>query len=204
MRRITFLAGGLALAAGLSACSSGEPLTGDTSSSTGSDIKGAFTLPDITFTDNDGQKYNLRKDSVGHTTAVFFGFTNCPDVCPTTMADLSQAVRKLDKAERERFRVVFVTADPDRDDPQLLDRWLGSFDSSFTGLTGSIENTDAAAEKLGISIDRPEDRKGDYLVGHGSQTIVFSPEGESELMWRYGTKPTDMVSDVRRLVEDDA
>ncbi|CAM4194854.1 SCO family protein [Nocardiopsis rhodophaea] len=202
--RITMpLAGGLALLAALTACSGPGNQPGDDSPYTGTEIDGAFTLPSITFTDNKGKDYNLKADSEGVTTAVFFGFTNCPDICPTTMADMAQAVDKLDPDERERFKVVFVTADPDRDDPELIDMWLSSFNPDFTGLSGTLEDTDEAASDLGISISRPEDREGDYQVGHGSQTLVFSPEGESELMWNYGTEPDAIADDLKLLLKED-
>lgn len=207
MRCTTLGASGMALLAltALAGCS--EPAQpADDTPYTGSSIDGAFSLPELTFTNTQGEDYNLAKDSSGTTTAVFFGFTNCPDVCPTTMADMAQAVDQLDKERRERFQVVFVTADPDRDDPELMGRWLESFDSSFTGLSGSIEDTDQAASDLGISIDRPkpEERTGEYDVGHGSQVLVFSPEGDSELMWKYGTEPEDMAEDVTLLLDEEA
>ncbi|MFC7741690.1 SCO family protein [Nocardiopsis composta] len=193
-------AAGAAAAVLLAGCGP-QAATGDDSPYNGSEVKGAFTLPDADFTDSKGEEYNLREDSAGAYTAVFFGFTNCPDICPTTMADMAQAVAELDEAERDRLNVVFVTADPDRDDPELLDMWLGSFDPSFTGLTGDLETTDAAASELGISIERPEDREGDYQVGHGSQVLLFSPEGESELMWRYQTGPDAIAEDLGALLD---
>ncbi|RNL81754.1 SCO family protein [Halostreptopolyspora alba] len=211
MRTTPLYAGGLVplVLAALAACS-GQPQQPaqpeEDSPYNGSDIEGAFTLPDTDFTTTEGENYNLREDSSGTTTAVFFGFTNCPDICPTTMADLGQAVDQLDEDQRERFGVVFVTADPERDDRELIDRWLGSFDPSFTGLRGPLDRTDDAAESMGISIDRPEpeERSGDYNVGHGSQVLVFSPEGESELMWDYGTEPAAMAEDVTALLAEDA
>ena len=204
MRITTPLAGGLALLAALTACAAPQARPGDDSPYNGTEIEGAFTLPDLTFTDNEGADYNLAADSAGTTTALFFGFTNCPDICPTTMADMAQAVDRLDPAEQDRFQVVFVTAAPDRDDPELLDMWLESFDPSFTGLSGTIEDTDAAAADLGISIERPEDRSGDYQVGHGSQILVFSPAGTSELMWSYGTGPDAIADDLHLLLKEDA
>lgn len=196
------LAGGIALLAALTACSAPQQPGAD-SPYNGTDIDGAFTLPETTFTDTGGGDYNLKQDSAGTTTAVFFGFTNCPDICPTTMADMAQAVDRLDTEQRAEFQVVFVTADPERDTPELLRRWLDSFDPSFTGLNGSLGNTDEAAGDLGISIDRPEDRSGQYQVGHGSQILVFSPEGESELMWRYGTGPDAIAEDLELLLEEE-
>lgn len=205
MRTSIRIAGTAAVLAVLTGCAAEQGTGGQTDSPyNGTEITGTFTLPDTDLTDTAGRDYNLRKDSAGATTAVFFGFTNCPDICPTTMADAAQAVQELDAEQRDRLNVVFVTADPDRDDPELLRTWLDSFDRSFTGLTGSTEDIDAAADTLGISIERPEDRSGDYQVGHGSQMLVFSPKGESELMWSFGTEPDAMVEDLRLLLEEQA
>ncbi|GAA3734733.1 protein SCO1/2 [Spinactinospora alkalitolerans] len=204
MRFSVPVVGGLALLTTLAACAApaGPTGAGDDSPYNGTEIGGTFELPDITLTDTSGEDYNLREDSAGSTTAVFFGFTNCPDICPTTMADMAQAVQLLEPEQREGVDVVFVTADPDRDDTEVLRMWLDSFDSSFTGLTGETADIDSAAEELAVSIERPEDRTGNYQVGHGSQTLVFSPEGESELMWRYGTEPDAIAEDLRLLLEE--
>jgi protein SCO1/2 len=188
----------------LAACSGGQQQPGDDSPYNGTPIDGAFELPDATFTDTDGADYHLRDDSAGRTTAVFFGFTNCPDICPTTMADLAVATADLTPEERDAFSVVFVTADPERDDPDLLRTWLDSFDPSFTGLSGDLDTTDSAAADLGVSVDRPEDRSGDYQVGHGSQTLVFGPDGTSRLMWSYGTEPDAIAGDLRLLLAEEA
>ncbi|GAA3736001.1 SCO family protein [Salinactinospora qingdaonensis] len=205
MRTITtVIAGGLALLAMLTGCAQQQPSPGDESPYNGTEITGAFTLPDATFTTTEGEDYNLKQDSAGTLTAVFFGFTNCPDICPTTMADISQAVEKLSAEQREHFQVIFVTADPQRDDTEVMRMWLDSFDSSFIGLTGELATIDAAAADLGVSIERSEDRSGDYQVGHGSQVLLFSPEGRSQLMWRYGTEPAAMTEDLRMLLEQEA
>ncbi|GAB3492087.1 SCO family protein [Nocardiopsis coralliicola] len=193
-----------AAAALLTGCAGPQAATGDDSPYHGSPID-SFTLPDAEFTDQHGDPYHLRDDSAGRYTALFFGFTNCPDICPTTMADLSQAVDRLGEPERADFGVVFVTADPDRDDPELLDMWLSSFNPSFSGLSGDIATTDAAAEELGIMVDRPaeDERDGDYQVGHGSQVLLFGPDGESRLMWSYGTGAEEIAEDLTAVMEEE-
>lgn len=205
MRRKMCAAAGAAAAVALLAGCGGQAATGDGDSPyNGSEIEGAFTLPSTEFTDNKGEPYDLKADSAGTYTAVFIGFTNCPDICPTTMADLSQAAGMLDEAERDEFRTVFITADPERDDPELLDMWLSSFDPSFVGLTTDLEATDATAEELGISVSRPEDRSGDYQVDHGGQTLLFDPEGNSQVMWSYGTEPEKIAEDLETVIGEDA
>lgn len=196
-------AGAAAVTALLAGCG-GQAATGDQGPYNGSEIKGAFTLPSTEFTDNKGEPYDLKEDSAGKYTAVFIGFTNCPDICPTTMADLSQAVGMLDESERGEFQTVFITADPERDDPELLDMWLSSFDPSFVGLTADLEKTDATADELGISVSRPEDRSGDYQVDHGGQTLLFDPEGNSRVMWSYGTGSEQIAEDLETVIGEDA
>ncbi|MDA2808652.1 SCO family protein [Nocardiopsis suaedae] len=205
MRRMTMAAAGAAAGAALLAGCGGQAATGSGDSPyNGSEIEGAFTLPSTEFTDNKGEPYDLKEDSAGKYTAVFMGFTNCPDICPTTMADLSQAKGMLDESTQKEFQTVFITADPERDDPELLDMWLGSFDPSFVGLTTNLEDTDATADELGISVSRPEDRSGDYQVDHGGQTLLFDPEGESQVMWSYGTEPEKVAEDLETVIGEGA
>src|ERR1700754_1423726 len=99
----------------------------------------SFRLPDTRLTGMDGRSYDLRKRTAGSVSMLFFGFTHCPDVCPTTMADVAGAMRLLTPAERTKVKVVFISADPARDTPKALKSYLGNFDTSFIGLTGPLK-----------------------------------------------------------------
>src|SRR5207344_2115285 len=108
----------------------------------------------------------------GHLTLVFFGYTNCPDICSIQMATLKQS---LDRVEVPA-KVVFITTDPERDTPDRLRSWLDSFDTSFIGVTGSIEAIDQAQRDIGVTVAVPDTAKpnGDYTVGHSSAVFVFT------------------------------
>lgn len=104
--------------------------------------------PDLTLTDQHGHSYNLAEQTSGRPTLLYFGYTHCPDVCPTTMADIAGAASKLPTPERKQLRVVFVSTDPDRDTPQRLSAWLGAIDPGFIGLTGDFRAVQTAASSL--------------------------------------------------------
>jgi protein SCO1 len=114
--------------------------------------------PDFVLRDADGNRFDFREQTAGRPTYVYFGYTDCPDECPTAMADLAAALRRTDAGLREKVRVVFVTTDPERDDPARLRSWLGQFSDAFVGLHGTQEEVDAAQRAAGI---RPASRGGD-------------------------------------------
>ena len=112
--------------------------------------------PDFTFTSTTGAPYQFRKETDGRVTLLFFGYTYCPDVCPMHMANISAVLKKLDYADRQRVRVVFVTTDPDRDTPQRLRSWLDQIDTSIVGVAGSMDQINALQQSLGLGSAKPE------------------------------------------------
>ncbi|MEJ7704387.1 MAG: SCO family protein [Geodermatophilaceae bacterium] len=104
--------------------------------------------PDLTLLDTAGRPFSLADRPDDEVTVIFFGYTHCPDVCPTTMADLAVAGRQLPPEVREQVTVAFITEDPQRDTPEALRAWLDQFDSSFLGLLGGNEATQAALAEL--------------------------------------------------------
>ena len=125
-------------------------------------IDPAKPRPSFTLTDTTGQPYDFAAETSGKLTFVFFGYTNCPDVCPITMATLTSA---LDQLPGTAATVVFITTDPSRDTPQRLTEWLGKFPVNVVGLTGSLADLEAAQKAVGISTaiaDAP-DQNGKYL-----------------------------------------
>jgi protein SCO1/2 len=136
-----------------------------------------FKKPDLVLTDTHGKKYDLRAQTKGRPTLIYFGYTHCPDVCPLTMSNIAVAKKRLPKAEQDKLRVVFVTTDPERDTPAALGTWLKAQDPDFIGLTGGFPAIQAAARQLGISIDPPEKKKdGTIVSSHGTEVIAFSPK----------------------------
>ncbi|MDK3256337.1 SCO family protein [Blastococcus capsensis] len=137
---------------------------------------------------------------------VFFGYTHCPDVCPTTMADLGIALQRTPEQVQERSQVVFITSDPERDTPAVLTDWLDHFDSGlatpFVGLTAAPEQVTAVAESMGVSLSPPQvGPDGTVTVQHGAQTLAFV-DGRAGLVWTSGSTSEDYRVDLARLVGD--
>jgi protein SCO1/2 len=138
-----------------------------------------FAKPDLTLTDTHGKPFDLRKETDGHPTLLYFGYTNCPDTCPLVMSNISIAKSKLPKAEQKKLRVVFVTTDPERDTPEALGSWLRAQDPSFIGLTGDIKKVEKAAKSVGVSVaPTHKDENGDIVATHGVQVLAFSPKDD--------------------------
>ncbi|MGW3337220.1 SCO family protein [Streptomyces sp. NPDC001009] len=194
----------------LSACGSGDDASSPVSvvsEESGSDkaatvLDQPFTKPDLVLTDTHGKKYDLRAATKGHPTLVYFGYTHCPDVCPTTMSNIAVAMKALPKAEQDDLRVVFVTTDPGRDTPAELGKWLKSIDARFTGLTGDFSTIQAGARSVGISVEpTSKDKNGKTVSVHGTQVIAFSPKTDGGYVL-YGEDATvdDWTKDLPRLV----
>ena len=113
---------------------------------------GGNPLPDVTLTDQDGNPYNLAKDPATKAVVLFFGYTNCPDVCPGIMADMATAKRRLPEDIVDDVTLILVTTDPARDTPEALKEYLARVDDSFVGLSGSLDDVKPAAMSLGLDI----------------------------------------------------
>jgi protein SCO1/2 len=145
----------------------------------------------------DGQPFDLRKRTAGKVTLLFFGFTNCPDVCPTTMADIASALSEVGQEVRSQVAVVFVTTDPARDTGEVIDRWLGQFDKTFIGVTGTLDRIHKEAERLGVALTDPERQPdGTYLVTHGTQVIAFAKDDTARVAYLAGTQVKDYMHDL--------
>ncbi|MFI9627517.1 SCO family protein [Streptomyces sp. NPDC052042] len=162
-----------------------------------------FTKPDLVLTDTHGKKYDLREQTKGKPTLIYFGYTNCPDVCPLIMSNIAFAKRALPKADQDNLRVVFVTTDPERDTPSSLGSWLKSQDPSFIGLTGDFTAIQQGARQIGIGIDAPKKEKDGTVVSmHGSQVIAFSPKTDKGyLLYSEDTSPDDYTKDLPEIVK---
>jgi protein SCO1/2 len=132
---------------------------------------------DLSVTETDGSTWRYDHAVKGRITLLYFGYTSCPDVCPTTMADLASALGKVRASVRDRVVVQFVSSDPVRDTATQIRSWLGQFDPTFHGGRAPIDDVIAAARSYGISIKAPVSTKGDYQVTHGAQLLVLRPGG---------------------------
>ncbi|WP_434592226.1 SCO family protein [Streptomyces sp. A5-4] len=163
-----------------------------------------FTKPNLVLTDTHGKKYDLREQTKGKSTLIYFGYTNCPDVCPLTMSNIAIAYKKLPQADRDKLRVVFVTTDPERDTPEALGKWLkGAGDPAFTGLSGDFPTIQAGARQLGIGIDPPKKEKDGTVVSmHGAQVIAFSPKTDGGyVLYGEDTTADDYTKDLPKLLK---
>ncbi|MET7742153.1 SCO family protein [Streptomyces sp. NPDC005385] len=213
MRKKTYAVAALFAAAALtlSACGSGDDSNkpvADVSVAADSGkaatvLDQPFAKPDLVLTDTNGKKFDLRAQTKGRPTLVYFGYTHCPDVCPLTMNNLAVAKKQLPKAEQDKLRVVFVTTDPDRDTPAALRTWLKGIDPDFIGLTGDFSTIQAGARTLGISIEpTSKDKNGKLVSVHGTQVIAFSPKTDGGYVL-YGEDATvdDYTKDLPKIVE---
>jgi protein SCO1/2 len=163
------------------------------------DITGADYGRDFTLTDHHGKTRTLA-DFRGKVVVVFFGYTRCPDVCPTTLADLKVAREQLGE-EGKRVQVLFITVDPERDTRQLLASYVPAFDPSFLGLYGDAAATARVAKDFKVFYQKaPGKTPESYTVDHTSASYVFDPQGRLRLLVRPGNVP-NLVADLRTLLE---
>jgi protein SCO1 len=214
MRKKTFAAAALVAAATLtlSACGSGDDSNSPVSvvsEEAGSDkaatvLDQPFKKPDLVLTDTKGEKYDLRKETAGKPTLIYFGYTHCPDICPLTMNNIAVAKKQLPKSEQDKLTVVFVTTDPARDTPAELGKWLKGVDTSFVGLTGDFATIQASARTLGISIEpsHKDKKTGKTVSVHGTQVVAFSPKTDAGYVL-YGEDATvdDYTKDLPKLIK---
>jgi protein SCO1/2 len=162
------------------------------------DITGVDYGRTLALTDHNGRPRTL-EDFRGKAVVLFFGFTHCPDVCPTTLADLSQALKQLGPDAR-RVQVLFVTVDPERDTPQALAKYVTAFDPRFLGLFGDAEATRRTAQEFKIYYEKR--KTGDsYSVDHSGQSYVIDPQGRLRLLVRPDRIRQDLVEDLKALLQ---
>jgi protein SCO1/2 len=162
------------------------------------DITGADYAHKLSLPDFDGHERSLT-DFKGKVVYVFFGFTQCPDVCPTTMAELAEVRRKLG-ADGKRVQGVFVTIDPERDTPSVLKAYLQAMDPSFIGLRGSLAQTEAVAREFKVFYQKVQTQSG-YTMDHTAGAFVFDPDGQVRLFARYGIGVDALTADIRQLLK---
>jgi protein SCO1/2 len=194
----------LGLLLGAAACKAGALPVSQTGLH-GAELKPPRPKPDFTLTSMDGTPYRFRQQTDGYATLLFFGYTHCPDVCPVHMANLGAVMKKLPARVTDRVRVVFVTTDPKRDTPDRLKNWLGNFDPSFVGLTGSEDEIRRAEQVAGLppaQIDTTGSKGfNDYSVGHAAFVIGYTPDNMMRVMYPFGTRQSDWAQDLPRLAQ---
>jgi protein SCO1/2 len=162
----------------------------------------ATPKPDFTLTDTAGHPFNLSTQTAGDVTLLYFGYTHCPDVCPTTMADLALGLEKVSPAVRTRVKVVFVTTDPNRDTEGVIRSWLNAFNPTFIGLTGTSSQIDAAERAVGMPPATVVPLgNGNYSVDHAAYVLAFTTDDEAHVVYPDGYGASTWAHDLPRLVK---
>lgn len=165
----------------------------------GTDISGAQFGNSLALTDHHGTPRQLT-DFKGKVVALFFGYTHCPDVCPTTMDDLSKALRLLG-SDRSQVQVLFVTLDPERDTQEVLAQYVPSFDESFLGLYGDVSATEQVAQDFKLFYKKQASGgNSGYTIDHSAGIYVFDKQGALRVFMNHGQKPQDIAHDLKQLM----
>ncbi|HSI44129.1 MAG TPA: SCO family protein [Methylotenera sp.] len=163
------------------------------------DITGADFAQTLNLTDHNGKRRTL-DEFKGKVVALFFGYTHCPDVCPTTMADLKQTMKLLGP-KADEVQVLFVTLDPERDTQEVLAKFVPSFDKRFIGLRGTNEEIEATAKNFKIFMSKvASEGRGDYTIDHSAGMYIYDKTGKIRLYVDYGEKPADIANDIKTIL----
>jgi protein SCO1/2 len=163
-----------------------------------SDVSAQYAQADFHLFDVSGKPRSLA-DFRGKVVAMFFGYTHCPDVCPTTLADMAQVMRLLDK-DAGKVQVLFVTLDPERDTRELLAQYVPAFYPGFMGLSGDAAATAQAAKAFGVIYQKQAGNKGSYTLDHSAGTYLIGADGKVVLLAPYQQKTEFLVQDIRLLL----
>jgi len=165
-------------------------------------LEPALPRPAFTLTDTRGAPYEFARETHGLLTFLFFGYTNCPDVCPVHVANVAAVLHTLPFEDQQKARFVFVTTDPQRDTLPALRRWLDHFDKAFVGLRGDDAAVTQIMQAIGLppavrSVPGPDGR---YEVGHPATVIVFTADDSAHVLYPFGTRQEDWAEDIPRLL----
>ena len=185
----------------LGACSGGSQEPEAPATISGAELDEPYVASPTTLTDTDGRDRAL--GSVERDlTLVFFGYTNCPDICGIVMSTIATAVNKLDADDRERVDMVFVTTDPARDDEKALRTYLDRYDPTFEGLTGDLDDIIEVGRSMKASVEEGEKLpSGGYEVVHSDYVYALDAQGEGIIVWNKDTSSAEMASDIELLLD---
>ena len=163
------------------------------------DVTGADFGRDFSLTDPSGARRTLA-DYRGKVVAVFFGYTQCPDVCPTTLSDMAQVKKKLGP-DGDKLQVIFITVDPERDTPQVLAQYVPGFDPSFIGLYGTSDEIAKTAKEFKVFYQKtPGKTPTSYTMDHSAGTFVYDKEGHLRLFLKQGGSVDSVAADLKKLM----
>ena len=161
------------------------------------DVTANYSQVNFHLTDHTGKARTLT-DFRGKVVAIFFGYTHCPDVCPTTLADMSLALDKLGE-DAERVQVLFVTVDPERDNPEFLKQYMPEFNPNFLALYGDMQATEQVTKTFKVRYEKQPTSSG-YNVDHSAGTFLIDPKGSVRLLAPYGQRSEWLAEDIRLLL----
>ncbi len=193
-RRIFWIVCAIFLSATWVACSPDKP------SFKAIDITGADYARGFTLSDHQGQTRSL-SDFKGKVVVVFFGYTQCPDVCPTTLSELAE-VKRLLGSQGDKLQGVFVTVDPARDTPEMLKAYMANFDPSFVAFIPTPEQLAVVAKDYKVYYKKVDGKTAtSYTMDHSAGSYVYDPQGNLRLFSRYGNGPQALVQDIQTLLK---
>jgi protein SCO1 len=169
----------------------------------GAEVDVLRPIPTVPFRDTRGEFYDLAAAAEGKVLLLFFGYTNCPDICPVHLANIAAVIKRMPDAVQRQVLTVFVTADPSRDTLPRLHEWVTGFDREFVGLTGDQWAIDSAQVLLGLVpavLDTARKDRKEYLVGHAGQVIAFTKDGLARVHYPFGTRQRDWADDLPKLL----
>lgn len=197
--RVRLAAAAAALTLLLGACGGGEPteFSGDT-------LTNPWQVDATPLVDSHGQPYSLVDDTDRRLTLVFFGYTNCPDICGQVMATLAGTMTRLDDEQLDQLDVVFVTTDPPRDTEEVVGRYVGQFDDSFIGLTGEMADIITVAKSMKVAVDKGDKLpSGGYDVTHGTRIMAVDSADTVPVMWSESVSQAQLTADITSLLAKD-
>lgn len=198
-RRATLAAGGAVLALVVSACAG--PASGDDAFA-GTTLENPYPVDPTPLTATDGRDFSLAGDTDARLTLVFFGYTQCPDICGVVMGQLTSALQQLDAEDRDQVEMVYVTTDPARDTPGVLRNYLDQYDPSFEGLTGDLATIAEIGESVAVGFT--EEKRlpsGGYEVTHSTQVLGIDSADEVPVLWSQDTTASQYAADIRTLLD---
>jgi protein SCO1/2 len=163
-------------------------------------VNPAIDKPDAVLTDTTGQPFDLQKETEGYLTLLYVGYTHCPDVCPTHLSDIATTLEGMPTDLAGKVKLVFVTADPDRDTPEVLGKYLALFNPDFV-LTGSAEIDDLQRQS-GSAAQKQDLGGGNYSVSHAAYVMAFTPDNVAHIVYPFGVTHEDWANDLPLLAKE--
>lgn len=185
----------------LAACGGEEPTAAEF---TGTVLSNPFVAGDVELTETTGEPFSLVQDTDKDLTLVFYGYTNCPDICGQVMATLAGTMTRLTDEQRDRLDVVFVTTDPSRDTAEVVGDYVSGYDESFRGVTGDLDDIIALGRTMGVAVEMGEKLpSGGYDVTHGTRIMGLDGADEVPVMWSEQVSQAQLTTDITTLLAEE-